>query len=183
MFCGHLRRAWWCFSPHSWVCMTALWRIWSLWGNGFRVPDLWGILKLHFRDCENVGESQEARVFSMNSFLWDFRTKCFLLRKCQCHLLTLPGGSHPQPVCWTHRALPLWAQVVEMLPCAHTHLLWHISTRSCSLSVVQEVFSLLLGVSIRSKMIQSAEQRPGKHLLPSALMVASMLEFLVAFFV
>ena len=113
----------------------------------------------------------------MNLFLWDFRTKCGLLRECH-----VPPGLREQLSAQhaENRALPLWSQVVEMLPCAHPCLLWHLSRRSCSLSVVQEVYSLLLGALVRSEKIQPAKQRPGKCLLPSALMVAPKIELLVA---
>lgn len=67
-----------------------------------------------------------------------------------------------------------------MLPCAQTHLPWHICRRSRIASLAQGVFSWLLEISARSEKIQPAKHRPREHLLPSALMVASKTECLVA---
>lgn len=69
---------------------------------------------------------------------------------------TWPQGAALSPARW-NRALPLWSQVADMLPCAHPCLLWHISRRSCSLSVVQEVYSLLLGALEAKRFNQQSE--------------------------
>lgn len=89
-------------------------------------------------------------------------------------------GSRPQPVCWAQSFAfvvsggrnAAWCPLPPALAHLHKELQPQCGPRS---------FSLLLGVSIRNKTIQPAEQRPGDHFLPSALMVASKLESLVAF--
>lgn len=82
-----------------------------------------------------------------------------------------PWGAALSQACWAQSSALVVSGGRNAALCPHPPALAHL-LEELSLSVVQHVCSLLLGVSVRRKKIQPAKQRSRKHLLPSALTVA-----------
>lgn len=146
--------------------LTVLRRVWDLWDHGLRVPDLCCILKFSFGDYENLGEGKRSMHHHEFVFV-RFQNKMLLSEK-------VPSATWPRGVALS---LAFWEQGFALEISGG----WNaaLCPTPPALAHLQGFHSLHLGDLVRSKKIQPAKQRPGRHC--HQLWWLHLIEFLIAF--